>query len=104
MSDILERLQVLLENTKRLRFFRGETYKQDADDYLRELHLALVVAANDIDRLRARRSQLEQALSQAGDSIELQEAEQRGFERGRAFGVQYGGKSKVDEKHETNQS
>ncbi len=39
----------------------------------------------EIERLRARISQLEQALAQASDNIELQEAEQRGFERGRAY-------------------
>lgn len=46
MDDLAKRAAVLLENTKRLRFFKGQHYDQDADDYLRELHaiLAEIVA------------------------------------------------------------
>lgn len=32
------RAEVLLENTKRLRFFKGEVYDGGADEYLRQLH------------------------------------------------------------------
>lgn len=46
----------------------------------------MVEAAAEIERLRACVSSLQQALAQAADAVELQEAEQRGFERGRAYG------------------
>jgi hypothetical protein len=35
---MLKRAETLLLNTKRLRFFRGETYDGGADEYLRQLH------------------------------------------------------------------
>ena len=38
MANMLHRAEVLLLNTKRLRFFKGETYDGGADEYLRQLH------------------------------------------------------------------
>lgn len=33
-----KRAELLLENTKRLRFFKGQVYDGGADEYLRQLH------------------------------------------------------------------
>lgn len=48
-------------------------------------HPAVDETHSTIASLRERVRVLEQQLAQAGDSIELQEAEQRGFERGRLY-------------------
>jgi hypothetical protein len=36
--DLIARARILLANTKRLRFFRGQVYDGGADEYLMQLH------------------------------------------------------------------
>lgn len=56
-ENMANRAKTLLENTKKLRFFKGQTYDGGADLYLQQLHSFLadfIAAGDEVERLRTK--------------------------------------------------